>query len=252
MFSGATTQQFTEEDNRNKIAWSSAEQNIKPNRADVLVIFDCCGAGGFGGQEFRAIRRPPFQCIAACDFMERTPKPGPTSFTSALIWALEELRSDHHFTSIDLIDKIRCYPQLRQDQKVNLRKRDNNNDELVWIAPQKLEKNESVSTESERRNPSHEYMDLRLNFYRRLEIEDATRVAKCLSKLIQEKPEFQAKHIVLLDKTSSHSKAVRNFSLNVHEKRKRSTLGLSTRQHCTAIFKMCGLCLDVMLIVFSQ
>jgi hypothetical protein len=161
----------------------------------VLVIFDCCSAGGFGGHGFRALRQPPFQCIAACGSMEVTPRPGPNSFTSALIWALKELRPDHHFTSIALLDKIRNYDTLPKDQHVSLLRRDEHNDELVWIAPRTPENNDSGSTESERRNPSHEYMDLRLNFYRRIEKKDAEMVARCLSKLIHENPDFQAKHI---------------------------------------------------------
>ena len=222
-----TAQQTPEEKQRNNVAWSSAEHNIKANGADVLVIFDCCSAGGFGGYGLRAPKQTPFQCIAACGSFERTPKPGPTSFTSALIWALEELRPHHPFTSRTLLDKIKDYDLLPKTQLPTLLRRDEYNDGLVWIAPQRLRKNEPVPNKSERRNPNHEYLDLRFNFYRRVKPNDAEMVAKCLSKLIHENRDFQAKHIVLLDKTSAHHKAVRNFASNLHKKRKRSTTSLN-------------------------
>ncbi|KAF2675675.1 hypothetical protein K458DRAFT_397715 [Lentithecium fluviatile CBS 122367] len=228
VFTGTTAGQTVEEKERNNVAWSSSEHNIKARSADVLVIFDCCSAGGFGGYATgRASRQTPFQCIAACGSFERTPKPGPTSFTSALIWALKGLRSHHPFTSRNLLDKIKEHEQLPKTQHPTLLRRDEYNDALVWIAPLKLAKNESVTTRSERRNPSHEYLDLRLNFYRRVRKNDAEMVAKCLSKLIHEDRAFQAKHIVLLDKTSAHSKAIVNFTSGINKKRKRSTSSLS-------------------------
>lgn len=220
----ATSQQNDEEKQKNNVAWSSAEHNIKANKADVLVIFDCCHAGGFGGFGHRAAKKTPFQCIAACGPFELTKKPGETSFTSALIWALEKLRPLHDFTSIALLAKIKEYPHLPKGQKPDLLRRDEENDALVWIAPQKREKNESVPTKSEHRNPSHEYFDLRFNYYRRVEKRDAEMLAKTLSKLVRDNGDFHAKHIVLLDKTSAHSKAVRGFTSGIsNKKRKRSS-----------------------------
>tara|TARA_R110002003_G_scaffold149_7_gene13546 strand:- start:7934 stop:8692 length:759 start_codon:yes stop_codon:yes gene_type:complete len=157
---------------------------------------------------------------------QRTPKPGDSSFTSALIWALEELRPHHPFTSIALLDKIKEYELLPDTQSPTLLKRDEYNDGMVWIAPQKLRKSGSATTKSERRDPSHEYLDLRFNFYRRVYKSDAERVAKCLSQLIHHNKDFEAKHIVLLDKTSTHSKAIRSLASSVQKKRKRSTSSL--------------------------
>ncbi|KAH7063889.1 hypothetical protein BKA63DRAFT_572767 [Paraphoma chrysanthemicola] len=223
MLTGTTKQQSAVEKVLNSVAWSSAEHNIKAKRADVLVIFDCCHAGGFGGYDARAARQTPFQCIAACGASQRTPKPGTTSFTSALIWALEEMRPHAPFTSIALLHKIREYNQLPDSQDPTLLKRDEYNDSMVWIAPQRMKKSGPTSTKSERRDPSHEYFDLRFNFYRRVYKSDAERVAKCLSRLIHHDKDFEAKHIVLLDKTSMHSKAIRSLASPVHKKRKRST-----------------------------
>jgi hypothetical protein len=223
-----TAQQTREEKERNNVAWSSAEHNIKAKSADVLVIFDCCHAGGFGGyRSGRATRQLPFQCMAACGTFGRTPKPGPTSFTSALIWALNELRLHHPFTSRGLLTKIKEYDQLEDPEQPALLKRDEYNDELVWIAPLKIARDESVTTKSERRDPSHEYIDLRFNYYRRVEKSDPEMLARCLSKLVQKNHHFQAKHIALLDKSSVHSKAIVNFTSNINRKRKRSMSSLS-------------------------
>ncbi|KAF2028208.1 hypothetical protein EK21DRAFT_114122 [Setomelanomma holmii] len=224
VFTGSTAQQNEEQRERDNVAWSSAEHNIKAKSADVLVIFDCCSAGGFGG--YRSAKQPPFQCIAACGSRERTLKPGPNSFTSALIWALEQLRTQHPFTSRTLLEKIEEYSGLPKKQRPELLRRDEYNDAIVWIAPQKLGKNELVADKGELRNPSHEYLDLRFNFYRRLEKSDATIMAKCLSKLIHDNKDFQAKHIVLLDKTSTLARVNRALTSVVHKKRKRSTPSL--------------------------
>jgi hypothetical protein len=62
------------------------ENLVKTTRADVLTIFDCCYAGNLCG---RSPRRN-FEFLAATRD-GRTPVPGDTSFTSALIWALETL-----------------------------------------------------------------------------------------------------------------------------------------------------------------
>lgn len=213
------------------VAWSSAETNIKPSKADVLVIFDCCNAGAFGGYNVRNFDHIPFQCIAACGPKERTRKPGSESFTSALIWALKELRHSSHkpFTTNALLEKIKTYPELPRGQKPCLRKRDENNDGIIWIAPQTLDKNEEPITGSEHRNPTHEYIDLRFHFYRRVKVEDGKIVAQCLSKLIHDGSGFDAKHIMVLDKSSVHSKAVQGFiTSGLERKRKRSTAPISS------------------------
>lgn len=144
-----------------------------------------------------------------------------------MIWALEALCLQFPFTSRALLEKIKDYEHLPKTQHPELLRRDEYSDSLVWIAPQRLETNGSAPDPSERRNPYHEYLDLRFNFYRRVKKSDVEMVAKCLSKLIHENRDFQAKHIVLLDKTSAHMKAMMNFVSNVQKKRKGSTSNAS-------------------------
>jgi hypothetical protein len=214
--------QTQEEMKRNNIAWSGAERSIKANNADVFVIFDCCYAGGFGGYEFRAAGHTAFQCLAACGSDELTRRPGEDSFTSALIWALEELQSRHPFTSKALLDKIREYDKLPKSQNPKLLRRDEHNDEIVWIAPQSLDNDEPLSTKSEHRDLKHEYLDLRFKFFRNIVKSDAEVFARHMSKLVHDVHDFQARHIIVLDKTSTHSRAVRNLTSSVHQKRKHS------------------------------
>ncbi|KAF2186442.1 hypothetical protein K469DRAFT_686852 [Zopfia rhizophila CBS 207.26] len=224
----STAQQTENERQRNSIAWSGAENNITGTKADVLVIFDCCEAGGFGGYKMRS-SKPNFEFIAACGVKEKAVRPGKKSFTSALMWALEKLRHEHPFTSISLVEKIRTYPHRPKGQNPELLRRDEFADGLVWIAPLNVHSPESESApKSERRDPKHEYLDLRFNFYRRVEIEDAKNLARHLSRLVNHEETFGAKHITLLDKASILSKAIANFRRgSSYNKRKRSASSIS-------------------------
>ena len=221
MYGRTTAGQTAQEKKRNNIAWEKAEGTIKAAQADVLVIFDCCYAGSFGGTEYRSTEYLPFQCLAACAHNERTKAPGEDSFTSALIWALEKLRPQHPFTSKALLEKIKQYDKLPRNQHPKLLRRDEKNDELVWIAPKSPEENGSAP-ESERRDVTHEHLDLRFKFWRSIDKNDAEVFAKHMSSLVNDVEDFQAKQIVVLDKTSTQSYAVRTISSGLHHRRKRS------------------------------
>ncbi|KAF2268850.1 hypothetical protein CC78DRAFT_575834 [Lojkania enalia] len=214
---------------KNYIAWDGAEQNITRTKADVLVIFDCCQAGGFGGHKVRAAK-PSFEFIAACGKDKPAAPPGEKSFTSALIWAMKELRDYSPFTSLTLVDKIIQYRHLAKWQIPELQRRDQYANGTVWIAPFNDRQQETYSEpQSERRLAHHEYIDLRLNFYRQVTPKDAGEVAKHLSRLVNDEPTFSAKHIDLINVGTSHiSKYVDYWRAAVGErnrKRRGSSFG---------------------------
>ncbi|RAL62830.1 hypothetical protein DID88_004672 [Monilinia fructigena] len=74
-----------------EIVWNSAESIIRQTRSDVLVVFDCCNAGEME-RDVKAsdFTRRAFEYISATPQRSTTRKPGPKSFTSALIWALKK------------------------------------------------------------------------------------------------------------------------------------------------------------------
>ncbi|MCJ1475226.1 hypothetical protein MMC13_003887 [Lambiella insularis] len=106
----------------NKVIWNRAEDLLVDTRADVLEIFDCCYAGNLGND-----RSPPtraFEYLAATAPGSTTKSPGPNSFTSALIWALEALVADEgRFTTQQLVSKIKNSPGLPSGQRPILSKR---------------------------------------------------------------------------------------------------------------------------------
>src|SRR5438034_4531070 len=94
---------------RNSIAWHSAETIIADTDVDVLVIFDCCHAGSLC-RPYRSRHGRCFEFLAACTADKKTRKPGPDSFTSALIWALKELVEKPFFSSTELQHMITKAP----------------------------------------------------------------------------------------------------------------------------------------------
>jgi hypothetical protein len=127
------------------------------------------------------------------------------------------------------LKKIEGSKKLPEGQCPQLLRRDESDVGLIWIAPQKLGQDDPVPTESVYRDPSHGYLDLRFNFYRRVQQQDVIDVAKSLSKLI-EGHDCEAKHIMLLDKSSLVENCAMMFKNAVTLKRKRSvsTLGRSS------------------------
>ena len=74
-------------DTLDKVVWNKTEHNLSGIAADVFQIFDCCYAGNFGARGGGGSGANEY--LAATDKDDTTPKPGPNSFTSALIWALK-------------------------------------------------------------------------------------------------------------------------------------------------------------------
>ena len=108
-----------------EIIWDSAEHNIKATRGDVLVIFDCCHAGELEKNVRSSFTRRAFEYLAATSAKSTTRKPGPHSFTTALIWALKSLGgTGKSFSTQELLTKIlNDAPDFPDDQYPRLSER---------------------------------------------------------------------------------------------------------------------------------
>ena len=97
------------------IVWDEAERLIQgAQRADIFLILDCCHAGRLiRAREKRQWSDRIFEFLGAAGAGQTTPLPGPNSFTSALIWGLEELAKDcDRFTSSELLEKVSNAPDF--------------------------------------------------------------------------------------------------------------------------------------------
>ncbi|KAL9095056.1 MAG: hypothetical protein Q9165_002658 [Trypethelium subeluteriae] len=113
---GSLSQKAQKQISRNGIVWELAEANIENSEADVLLIFDCCHAGVLcRSMENQRLRG----ALAACAADAKTNVPGKTSFTTALIWALNQLASgpkSPYFETWELVKKIRDFPDFPSGQ----------------------------------------------------------------------------------------------------------------------------------------
>jgi hypothetical protein len=215
---------WTEEEKAIRIAWANCENIITTSHADVLVIFDCCDAGSVGGYKSRG-RRSNFEYIVACGKDGYTRRPGKKSFTSALIWSLGQLCDKAPFTSDELVKKTWEYPHLPSDQRPELRHKEAPN-EFTWIAPIGTNPKLDDLAKSVRRDPDHEYIDLRLFYYKPVGVEDAKYLAKKFSKMVKTDENF-AKQITMMGISSDQdmiSKVVDRWRTNVKRKSISSTL----------------------------
>ncbi|KAL8734043.1 MAG: hypothetical protein Q9166_001804 [cf. Caloplaca sp. 2 TL-2023] len=109
---------------RNRLVWNNAEDLLRPARADVLEILDCCYAGALARGENRH-----FELIAAAKDHGLTKVPGPESFTRALIYSLQKLvngKPEGRFTTDELLRSITTdAPDFPNDQTPVMFDRDN-------------------------------------------------------------------------------------------------------------------------------
>ena len=97
------------------VKWHLAEASLQVTESDVFVIFDCCYAGDAG--RAGRLNTRAFEFLAATSAGSTTKSPGPKSFTSGLIWALNKLNQERtRFTTSELTNTIKQCPEFPQDQ----------------------------------------------------------------------------------------------------------------------------------------
>jgi hypothetical protein len=86
-------------------------------KADVLVIFDCCYAGDLGRTWRQNLLLRSSEFIGATVAGALTKIPGKSSFTTALIWALEKLANERPiFTTSELVKETCNAPDFPKTQ----------------------------------------------------------------------------------------------------------------------------------------
>lgn len=112
------------------------ESIVKETRADVFTIFDCCYAGNL----CKDTRSPDpirnFEFLGATED-GTTPLPGEKSFTTALIWALENLSAlNSPFSTAELFYQITAKaPSFPKKQRPVLKQRDEPSIQRLMLAP---------------------------------------------------------------------------------------------------------------------
>jgi hypothetical protein len=101
------------------IEWHEVERTLSATSSDVLVIFDCCQAGELcrSAQEGFLNSNRIFQYLGACESGQVTSRAGKLSFTSAIIWALEQLAGEASFPITKLVQKIEAHEHFPRQQK---------------------------------------------------------------------------------------------------------------------------------------
>jgi hypothetical protein len=111
--------------------------------AHVLEIFDACYAGNLAGVRGRGgFCNRSFELIAAASADAITNIPGETSFTHALIWALNRFcdNNSERFTIDDLVQKIKECPTFPKRQFPVVSPRNKGRAERIILAPLSKEK----------------------------------------------------------------------------------------------------------------
>ncbi|KAF2162489.1 hypothetical protein M409DRAFT_27112 [Zasmidium cellare ATCC 36951] len=204
---------YTEDESEKKFAsieWSSVELVLSKTKSDVLEIFDCCHAGLLCTQaEFRSFTRC-FEILAACAHNQRTPAPGPNSFTTALIRALKELACREGFSTDQLYSKLKEYdvfdntrmPELYQSRFLPPSGFEIAPDPL-HLAPISKSGNDTSGTFRSDRNKEVENEQLlHLRFHYRTEVSDADleQLARVLNNQVVNSKRIKAHRVTALGK----------------------------------------------------
>jgi hypothetical protein len=163
------------------VSWTNAEWALKAANVDILGLFDCCHAGELN----RTRGSHVFEYLGANSAgLQITMEPGQTSFTSALIWALEELwTSDGQpFTTSRLQQKIKDFPHFPKDQIPCLVPRGGGH-EHISLRPQQHDESSVSCVEaklSKLSRMSTNVVDIRLHFRENLDDDGFVELAKAL------------------------------------------------------------------------
>jgi len=177
----------------NEVVWVKAEANIRDVEADTLLIFDCChaaalGRSGASGSWSRRI----FEFLGACGPDAITRIPGDTSFTRALIWALEDFANNSkEFTTAQLKNSITTgAPRFPDDQYPVLNERHEFSLKKIIIAPlpkdgERTESPTLRSADSQVDAPS-DCLDIRVMLTRHPKEDDIKSLCNALKPLIRD------------------------------------------------------------------
>ena len=203
----------SEGQNKAEIVWHTAEGNIDNTDADVLVIFDCCHAGNLGrgyGQSRWSNRCSEY--LGATSANSTTPIPGESSFTSGLIWALDELVDEPcGFTTSELRRKITESPNFPKDQIPVLCERSGSASlKHIVISPittgATAPDTHRVRTSEDQSKAIVDYLDLRVLTDRPFSDHEVGSMSNLLSDLIRT-GQLPARRVALLD--NRHTQIVR-------------------------------------------
>jgi hypothetical protein len=208
------------------IMWDRAEHILQEFKHDHLVIFDCCDGG------FLSTRgaRHAFEYLVACEGKKKTRLPGPHSFTSALIWALKELKPMAPFNMQTLKDKIKQYEDFPNDQEPLVFARPDHVAGPISMAPIANVSENPVGRSSNGFSnigpEERSFVDLRLFFTKDICTEDAMHVASMISPAVQSRNlEFNATHVSVLDQ----GRTANLMKFRDHWRRARTSLGFLSR-----------------------
>lgn len=186
----------------NSIAWNAAETLLRDRKGDVFAIFDCCDAGSI------CHPRGPlrFEVLGACCYEQTTSPPGSTSFTTALIWALRQLKDSPKgfFSSVELQHKIKQYKDFPKDQIPHLSHRELESAGLDHIVLAPLNPDSSPLDQKEQHIPprvdSH-FLDLRFHFHGNITDEIVKNLATNLRPLVKQH-RIEVKRVTFIAKRS--------------------------------------------------
>ncbi|KAH0557001.1 hypothetical protein GP486_005211 [Trichoglossum hirsutum] len=177
----------------NEVVWNHAESNLGDTKADVLVIFDCCYAGDLGRTWRPNLRSRSFEFIGATSAGATTKVPGKSSFTAALMWALEKLVEDQEtFTTSELVKKTRTAPNFPKAQVPVLTERNAASYFRIQLSKMPAEADSESSPQSVRIFCSDDvqplepqYLELRFAFDNKPRDREIISIAGALHSLIQ-------------------------------------------------------------------
>jgi Caspase domain len=184
----------------NQIVWHRAENLLKDSFGDVLIIFDCCGAGTLT-RDIRARGRWPqraFEFLGATSAEDTTPGPGPNSFTAGLIWALEKLANQSGFTPSELLQEITQAPEFPRDQYPVHHDRDKPSLRKIVISPLLQDgsrQKETAAKTSTAPAERLEFLDLRVMLSHHPTKDDISSMAHALKEMLRTQSMSVARHI---------------------------------------------------------
>lgn len=203
----------------NSIAWNSAETLLGIRKGDVFAIFDCCDAGSLC--HTRGLLR--FEVLGACCYQQTTRPPGPGSFTSALIWALRQLKDSPKgwFSSVQLRHKIKSHKDFPKDQIPHLSHRELESAGLDHIVLSPLNSDRSPLDQQKQHVSSRidrHFVDLRFHFEGNVSDEALINLAENVRPLVKQQ-RVRATHVTFVSKRSIARDAVHHWLNYARSKR---------------------------------